>query len=441
VLKQKREAETPEEQQLKREIAELSVEEAQLQQEFTSTVAQLAETEQRLAAIENSSSLAAFLDDRMRLEDYRRHLGIKSQIRRDFEDLQRLFRNGQWTGGGEKRNVERVILYIDDLDRCSQETVIEVLEAVHLLLAFDLFVVVVGVDPRWLLHSLKRKFSAFRIRGEEQTTPQKYLEKIFQIPYSLPEMTATGFGSMVSYELSGNSASNETPRSAGTVLTASGGAVKNDAPRQPADIVAAGNNLSGERVVSELLQENSENSVTERQENGQRAPFNPSHETRFANPELLEIRPWEQRFAERLHAIIRTPRAIRRFANVYRFVKASVDPVGLTQYEGTESSPGEFQVPMLLLGMLIGEPDECERLFPQMLRAASDGEDMASFIRDESRLSSERLRTILLAQIEAAPLHWSADTVERWIRVVAKFSFKSDVAEKAGTVIRKTGAN
>jgi hypothetical protein len=76
-----------------------------------------------------------------------------------------------------------------------------------------------------------------------------------------------------------------------------------------------------------------------------------------------------------------------------------------------------------------------------MLRAASDGEDMASFIRDESRLSSERLRTILLAQIEAAPLHWSADTVERWIRVVAKFSFKSDVAEKAGTVIRKTGAN
>jgi hypothetical protein len=31
---------------------------------------------------------------------------------------------------------------------------VELLEAVHLLLAVDLFVVVVAVDPRWLLRSL-----------------------------------------------------------------------------------------------------------------------------------------------------------------------------------------------------------------------------------------------------------------------------------------------
>ena len=38
------------------------------------------------------------------------------------------------------------LLYIDDLDRCSEDKVVKVLEAVHLLLAFKLFVVIVAVE-------------------------------------------------------------------------------------------------------------------------------------------------------------------------------------------------------------------------------------------------------------------------------------------------------
>jgi hypothetical protein len=43
--------------------------------------------------------------------------------------------------------LSRIVLYIDDLDRCPEKLVVEVLRAVHLLLAFDLFVCVVAVDP------------------------------------------------------------------------------------------------------------------------------------------------------------------------------------------------------------------------------------------------------------------------------------------------------
>jgi hypothetical protein len=50
--------------------------------------------------------------------------------------------------------IDRIILYIDDLDRCPPRRVVEMLEAIHLLLAIDLFVVVVAVDPRWLLRSI-----------------------------------------------------------------------------------------------------------------------------------------------------------------------------------------------------------------------------------------------------------------------------------------------
>ncbi|MFD1052515.1 P-loop NTPase fold protein, partial [Kibdelosporangium lantanae] len=48
--------------------------------------------------------------------------------------------------------------YIDERDRCPTPVVIKVLEAVHLLLAFPLFVVVVAVDATWLTSSLRDHF-------------------------------------------------------------------------------------------------------------------------------------------------------------------------------------------------------------------------------------------------------------------------------------------
>ena len=59
----------------------------------------------------------------------------------------------------EKLPLERVILYIDDLDRCPPDVVIKVLEAVHLLVAFPAFVVVVGVDPRWLHQAIRQHYA------------------------------------------------------------------------------------------------------------------------------------------------------------------------------------------------------------------------------------------------------------------------------------------
>jgi hypothetical protein len=44
---------------------------------------------------------------------------------------------------------------IDDLDRCSPERVVNVLEAVHLLFDDELFVVLLAVDTRWLEQSLR----------------------------------------------------------------------------------------------------------------------------------------------------------------------------------------------------------------------------------------------------------------------------------------------
>ena len=104
----------------------------------------------------------------------------------------------------EVPRIDRIVLYIDDLDRCSETKVVQVLEAVHLLLAFEFFVVIVAVDPRWLRLALASHYEKqlASINDDEpdplRPTVSDYVEKIFQIPFlvrPLSENNFTGYGS------------------------------------------------------------------------------------------------------------------------------------------------------------------------------------------------------------------------------------------------------
>jgi hypothetical protein len=64
-------------------------------------------------------------------------------VRGDLETLSRALADAryQWEQDGGKKEppLQRTVLYIDDLDRCPPRRVVAVLEAVHLMLALDLF--------------------------------------------------------------------------------------------------------------------------------------------------------------------------------------------------------------------------------------------------------------------------------------------------------------
>jgi tRNA A37 threonylcarbamoyladenosine biosynthesis protein TsaE len=162
-----------------------------------------------------------------RIEDqsYAKELTSLSLARADLEALSRILsdqRNEAETTNENspgsdnppspaKRAVDRVILYIDDLDRCKPADVVRVLQLVHMLLAFELFVVVVAVDARWVEQSLIESYrwlapsdseppdnqgalsseeDAIPHRRSPRVTPQDYLEKIFQISFWLEPMTS-----------------------------------------------------------------------------------------------------------------------------------------------------------------------------------------------------------------------------------------------------------
>ena len=99
-------------------------------------------------------------------------------------------------------DVNRIVLYVDDLDRCPDDKVIKVLQAVHLLLAFELFIVVVAVDSKWLSHALMTQYPALGLPEDAsldrpQARPRDYLEKIFQVPFFVRPLGDDGRKSIV----------------------------------------------------------------------------------------------------------------------------------------------------------------------------------------------------------------------------------------------------
>ncbi|HMG68885.1 MAG TPA: P-loop NTPase fold protein, partial [Chitinophagaceae bacterium] len=365
-------------------------------------------------------------------EDYRKHLGIISTIRKDFESLVERLKDMRQQLTNDLRPVERIVLYIDDLDRCPTTKVIEVLQAVHLLLAYPLFVVVVGVDPRWLLHSLDSNYSAFESEPETysddpalwRTTPQNFLEKIFQIPFTLRQMTDKGFGNLMEGllmpmqpELTSNeNESVETSNKTVSHPTSVPTEVEN-LPNQIRDFEKSSNVSAGEVKISPV-------------EQGKRIVDLPPVYGEFkVNEESLTIRSWETNFASELFRIISTPRAAKRFANIYRILKASVQREDLANFEGSAELPGEFQLPMLLLAILTGTPSLASKIFPKLKEGATEGIGIKDSLEqadadDKKSGWNDLLRRDVLSIVERSWFPNDIRLLAAWLPKVSRFSFE-----------------
>jgi hypothetical protein len=438
-IAERRQKPTQEEQDLEREIATLKGQEAAASARLQAATARVVELEERLRLLRESGSLARFLSDRTQSEDYRKHLGLISIIRRDFESLCVRLATGQSDIGTGLRRVDRIILFIDDLDRCSASKVIDVLQAVHLLLAYPLFVVVVGVDPRWLLDSLETTYSAFqRDSTSEPTggsrskpvdedvwrvTPQNYLEKIFQIPFSLRPMTSDGYEHLIQGLMK------PAPARTGDRQTTGG-------PNAPGA-------SSAQRAPS--ASEDRDGLTTPAHSS---SPTNtPPTPTAPTTPEIrpdisdkkpafvvyedaLVVKAWETTFAQRLFNLVPTPRAAKRFSNIYRILKAPVHRDALAEFEGTADFPGDFRVPMLLLAVLIGHPAEAAVLFPKLLKEAAAGHSVRNALQNLASLELESAAFLALERkiqplVSDSSFPTGPDVFKWWLPRVARFSFEA----------------
>jgi len=181
------------------QLEQLENQRADLLAQHAAAAAVVESKKAELAKLTTGTLLDEFLDERVSQDGYLKHLTIFSRIRNDFERLSDLMTKANQEYVTRKKvgdsvvgppPVSRIVLYIDDLDRCPDDRVVEVLKLVHLLLAFPLFLCVVAVDPRWVTRCLSQAPGLIDVEDRAElaqevgvaATATDYLEKIFQIP-------------------------------------------------------------------------------------------------------------------------------------------------------------------------------------------------------------------------------------------------------------------
>lgn len=294
-------------------------------------------------------------------------LGTVSRVRRAFEQLNSIVEQKR-----ETSEVERIVLYIDDLDRCQVHQVVKVLEAVHLLLAFPLFVVVVGVDSRWLQNSLlkfyEKQLGASGDASQEvatatdRATVQDYLEKIFQIPVRLRPLRDITDGGLRRYL-----------DSVAGPIDADGSSVGDSGTQAGSNSVAhTTDGTNGTRITPIEVR------------------LKPVAETVQQTLQRIALRRGECDMIEALSPFLcKSPRAVKRFMNIYRLIRGLHRGSELDAFlDGVEGAKAMYPAVQFWLAVEIGmKPDlaACVGRIVRELASTLDGlENFLAVIRNPS---------------------------------------------------------
>ncbi|MEQ8470686.1 MAG: P-loop NTPase fold protein [Marinoscillum sp.] len=333
-------------------------------------------------------AIANFISSKSDQKEYVDRLGIVSVIRKDFETLSDLF----YTEDGKDQEkaadeadtenksekqlredrayiseqfnkgqkLERIILYIDDLDRCSDAKVLEVVQAVHLLMAFPLFNVVVGVDKRCLHNALNYqymlRYSEYSdtegfVERIKEVKPEEYIEKIFQIPFQLKD------------------ASNDS------IKTFIDDLLKDQIATDSVDVVPP-SSLSAEKTSTKKVEKAKEEvksvlaSKVDDTPHGKKQTEILSDEvnSKIVTPRDLQLTKDELDLLKEIAWLLgKSPRTIKRFINIYRLIRAHEH----LSYDD-ENKHDDFLSVMFFLALNIGVCREYAEVICETLKVDRD---------------------------------------------------------------------
>jgi hypothetical protein len=378
---------------------------------------QISDQQNRLAQLADAldpnqlgNRLQSFLAERVKNDAYQRHLGMISLVRKDFSSLYDLMQK-YWQDRkqpvpvilAEVRDavgkvtseqvpfIERIVLYIDDLDRCPEDKVVEVLQAVQLMLGLPLFVVVVAVDVRWVGQSIRKHYGRLvgwdeetgaATNGSSSASAEDYLEKIFQIPFRIhpmePEMRKLLLSGLLRQPyLSGGSAS---------------------APTQTSTVFQ-----------QELV------------------------------PKELSLYPEELQSIQDLYQTVgSSPRRVRRFLDVYRLMRAGMEEGDVQDLILKQHYAVILALFALLSGAPLIAPRIIELLRKETLRTNSDPAgvtfatqsmvDWSSSALSPDAVTADESEVLRYAMTYLDGMHFNrsdlVSILRRWIPEIARYSFR-----------------
>lgn len=259
--------------------------------------------------------------------DFRDKIGFMADVKAEIDfvvDLLQQQSQGKQT---------RLVIFIDDLDRCPPAKAVEVLEAIMLLLSEDRagddaagaspFYVFLGLDARVLVKAVEERYG--KVLVEAGISGYEYLDKIVQIPFTIPATDETGIKNYIHALLPRpNEASDRALIR--QILESPGRTPRTD--RDAAPVPAGKDATTDTAPPAESGPAQPPTPPTEtRDETDRRQEAPPVEEVAFTPDELTAL----DDFAPYLS---RNPRRAKRIVNIYRLVRildkhsrAGLDPV------------------------------------------------------------------------------------------------------------------
>lgn len=84
--------------------------------------------------------------------------------------------------------IKRVVVLIDDLDRCQPERIIETLESIKLFLSVNKTTFIIAADENVIQYAIKKKYP--KVDNFDVELDKEYIEKMIQLPVQIPELSS-----------------------------------------------------------------------------------------------------------------------------------------------------------------------------------------------------------------------------------------------------------
>jgi WD40 repeat protein len=327
-------------------------------------------------------------------ERYQRFRGVIGYVYQDLNELDEALRAA--AAEAENSSLERIVLYIDDLDRCSPDRIMAVVQAVNLLTTFAMFVVVVPMDLVGLRGMLPGK--------EEPASallPLELLEKVFHVAYAIRPLGHRGhrFVSHLFEEVQRDFAVAPQPE----------GPEDRQTPREP---TPAPPPPPGPVPAP---------SATTPTDNG-RAPADLP-----ADGRSLAITDSEVALLGFLGTRLRSPRAVKKLTNLYRMVLVSEHD------RRHEFLAGECEAVAILLAGLVSCPATFGKLIDVLCGTAAECDhNRAMHYRVLDTLQSAGKAGEMVVELFTAHGEWTdrslhdcLSTYRRWAVKVARYGFET----------------
>jgi tetratricopeptide (TPR) repeat protein len=246
--------------------------------------------------------------DLVREPDYEGKLGFLYLVESDIRDVLELVANGK----------SPLVIFVDDLDRCVPHKVAEVVEAINLSLCGDYpnCIFVLGMEPGMVAAALEvankeviEKAKQLSLLDSSVPLGWRFMEKIVQLPISIPPPTAAGVRGYTA-SLTGIAAATEGERRMeAEVFTTSlplkekieEWKAKLDASKTVSDVVSLTDRLMAQAAPGERL------AVAE------------ASKQKYAE-KFMDRDPLVNKFLEEVVDLVGgNPRQIKRYVNVFRF--------------------------------------------------------------------------------------------------------------------------